>query len=216
MTIKAISSIVLFIVVYLLLLVLAVGLTAILGLGGIMLIAAKPMIFTLMIGAGMISMGVLILIFLIKFIFKRHVIDRSHLVEITKTEEPALFAFISDIVKQVGTRFPKRIYISSEVNASVFYNSSFWSMFLPIRKNLQIGLGLVNSVNLSEFKAILAHEFGHFSQRSMKLGSYVYNVNQIIYNMLYDNDSYARTLESWANISGYFAFFANITIKIAM
>jgi len=35
-----------------------------------------------------------------------------------------------------------------------FYNSSFWSMFLPVRKNLEIGLGLVNSINISEFKQL--------------------------------------------------------------
>ncbi|MGV3541308.1 MAG: M48 family metalloprotease, partial [Rufibacter sp.] len=103
---------------------------------------------------------------------------------------------------------------SAEVNAAVFYDSSFWSMLLPVKKNLVIGLGLVNSVNITEFKAILAHEFGHFSQRSMKLGSYVYNVNKALYNMLYDNEGYGRMLEKWSNISGYFAFFAGLTVKI--
>ncbi|PZR33702.1 MAG: hypothetical protein DI538_17660 [Azospira oryzae] len=87
-------------------------------------------------------------------------------------------------------------------------------MFFPIRKNLVIGLGLVNAINLSEFKAILAHEFGHFSQRSMKLGSYVYNVNHIIYNLLYDNEGYGRSLETWGSLSGIFALFATITVKI--
>jgi len=38
-------------------------------------------------------------------------------------------------------------------------------MFLPVKKNLQIGMALVNSVTVTEFKAILAHEFGHFSQK---------------------------------------------------
>lgn len=87
-------------------------------------------------------------------------------------------------------------------------------MFLPVRKNLQIGLGLVNSVNLSEFKAILAHEFGHFSQRSMKLGSYVYNVNKVIHNMLYDNEGYGELLGKWASVSDYFAIFAKLTVKV--
>jgi Zn-dependent protease with chaperone function len=88
-------------------------------------------------------------------------------------------------------------------------------MFLPVRKNLEIGLGLVNSINISEFKAVMAHEFGHFSQRSMKLGSFTYNTNRIIYNMLYDNKGYAAFLEAWGNIHSYFAFFAGITVKIA-
>ena len=213
---KVLLAIVFFIVIYLVLMAAAIGLAILCGVGGFLLVVNFPKLFTLMIGIGIIGLGVMVIFFLLKFLFKKNKVDRSHLTEISESDQPELFAFVRTLTQETQSHFPKKIYISSDVNASVFYNSSFWSMFLPIRKNLQIGLGLVNSVNLSEFKAILAHEFGHFSQRSMKLGSYVYNVNQIIYNMLYDNESYARTLEGWANISGYFAFFANMTIKIVM
>ena len=37
-------------------------------------------------------------------------------------------------------------------------------MFLPVKKNLTMGLGLINSTTVSELKSILAHEFGHFSK----------------------------------------------------
>lgn len=213
-TIKAILSIVLFIIVYLSLIFLAIGFTILTGFGGIMLIITKPAIWSLMIGAGIISMGLLILIFLIKFLFKKHEVDRSDLIEITKENEPYIFELIAKIVKEANTDFPKRIYLCPDVNAAVFYDSSFWSMFFPIRKNLMIGLGLVNSVSINELKAILAHEFGHFSQRSMKVGSYVYNVNQIIYNMLYDNESYDSLVYKWSSINGYFTFFVGIAVKI--
>ncbi len=213
---KVLLAIVFFIVIYLVLMAAAIGLAILCGVGGFLLVVNFPKFITLMIGIGIIGLGLMVIFFLLKFLFKQNKVDRSHLTEITESDQPELFAFVRTLTQETQSHFPKKIYVSSDVNASVFYDSSFWSMFLPIRKNLQIGLGLVNSVNLSEFKAILAHEFGHFSQRSMKLGSYVYNVNQIIYNMLYDNESYARTLEGWANISGYFAFFANITIKIVM
>ena len=59
---------------------------------------------------------------------------------------------------------PHRVFVSHEVNACVFFNQSFWSLIIPAKKNLLIGLGLVNRLNLTEFKAVLAHEFGHFSQ----------------------------------------------------
>jgi Zn-dependent protease with chaperone function len=216
MATKAMLSIVLFILVYVCLVALAVGLTIVFGAMGIGLIYLHPAFLTLMLGIGLISVGFLILFFLIKFIFKKHVVDRSHLIEITREDEPKLFACIEDIVKDVQTDFPKKVYLSSNVNASVFYDSSFWSMFFPIKKNLQIGLGLVNVVNVSEFKAILAHEFGHFSQKSMKIGSYVYNVNQVIFNMLQDNEGYSSAIEAWANISSYFAIFVNLAIKIVI
>ncbi|UII24898.1 M48 family metallopeptidase [Fulvivirga maritima] len=213
-TTKAILSIVLFIFAYVLMLALAVGLTALCVYGGIMLIIARPMFFTIAFGSGLASLGVLVLIFLLKFIFKSHKVDRSHLFEISKADEPELFNLISDIVKQVGTSFPKKVYLSSDVNASVFYNSNFWSMFLPTKKNLQIGLGLVNTVSKAEFTAILSHEFGHFSQKTMKVGSYFYNVNQVIYNLLYDNESYDNLIQRWGSISGYFTIFVVLAVKI--
>lgn len=168
------------------------------------------MFITIAIGIGLASFGFFILLFLFKFLFKQHKTDRSHLIEISIQEEPRLFSFIQEIVNEVGTNFPKRIYLSADVNAGVFYDSNFWSMIFPVRKNLQIGLSLINTVSQQEFKAILAHEFGHFSQRSMKVGSYVYNVNQIIFNMLYDNDSFDNMTQKWASISGYFSIFVLI------
>lgn len=211
---KVMGSIVFFILVYLMLVVAACALALLCAYGGIALIAAVPRFLTLMIGIGMIGMGLMILFFLMKFIFKKNKSDRTHLIEINEEEQPRLFIFIRNVTEETCAPFPKKIYLSHEVNACVFYDSSFWSMFFPVKKNLQIGLGLVNSLTVSEFKAVLAHEFGHFSQRSMKLGSYTYNVNKIIYDMLYDNEGYSSTLEKWSNMSSYFVLFVNLTIKI--
>lgn len=214
MTSRAIFSIVMFVLVYIILLSLSIGLTILCVMAGFGLIIVKPMLITIGLGLGLASLGFFILIFLFKFLFKQHKTDRSHLTEITKNQEPELYKFIEEIVNEVETDFPKKIYLSSDVNASVFYDSSFWSMFFPIKKNLQIGLGLVNTISEQEFKAILAHEFGHFSQRSMKVGSYVYNVNQVIFNMLYDNESFDNMIQKWANISSYFSIFVVIAVKI--
>ncbi|WP_293302971.1 M48 family metalloprotease [Pedobacter sp. UBA4863] len=214
MTGKAVFAIILFIITYIILLSLAIGMTVLCVMGGIAFIAAKPMAITIGLGVGLASLGFFILVFLFKFLFKQHKVDRSHLVEISELEEPKLFSFIKEVVNEVQTDFPKRVYLSGDVNACVFYDSNFWSMIFPIRKNLQIGLGLVNTISEQEFKAILAHEFGHFSQRSMKVGSYVYNVNQVIFNMLYDNESFDSMIQKWANISGYFSIFVSIAVKI--
>jgi Zn-dependent protease with chaperone function len=212
--IKVTVSVLFFIVVYILLVVLSIAIAALFSFLGIQLIILKPMFLTIMLGIGMIGCGLMVIFFLIKFIFSNNKVDRSRFLEIKKTEYPDLFDFIKKLSKETKTPMPKKIYLTQDVNASVFYNSSFFSMFLPVRKNLLIGMGLVNSINMSEFKAIIAHEFGHFSQHSMSLGTYVYNVNKIIYNMLFDNQGYANSLDNWASASGYFAIFANITIKI--
>ena len=214
MTTKAILSIVLFLVVYILLLFLSIGITIICMIASFFLITIRPSLITLGLGLGLGSLGFFILAFLFKFMFKKHTIDRSHLTEITAETEPKLFQFIANIVNEVGTDFPKKVYLSADVNASVFYDSSFWSMFFPVKKNLQIGLGLVNGISELEFKAILAHEFGHFSQRSMKVGSYVYFVNQVIFNLLYDNESFDKMVQKWGNISNYLSIFLIVSLKV--
>ena len=136
------------------------------------------------------------------------------MIALSEHDQPKLFAFIRQLTTEANAPFPKRIFISADVNAAVFYNSSFWSMFLPVKKNLKIGLGLVNALNVSEFKAVMAHEFGHFSQRSMKFGSYVYNMNRVIYNMLYDNDGYTKLLNAMSKLHSLFYLTAYINLKI--
>src|SRR5688572_16691866 len=212
--VRVMTSVFLFFIVYILLIILAMALAAASVYGGFMLIISVPKIITVMVGIGLMGLGLMVFFFLVKFIFAVSKMDQSRSIEIKADEQPELFAFIRQVTKDTQTPFPKKIFLSPEVNACVFYNSSFWSMLFPVRKNLQIGLGLVNALNLSEFKAVMAHEFGHFSQRSMKLGSFVYNVNRVIYNMLYENTGYSNTLQGWAKISNWFALFANITVEI--
>ncbi|WP_338237311.1 M48 family metallopeptidase [Persicobacter diffluens] len=148
---------------------------------------------------------------MIKFIFSASEKDNPQRIEIKEQDYPELFEFIRQLTRDTKTPFPKRIFLSPEVNAMVFYNSSFWSLFFPVRKNLEIGMGLVNAMTVSEFKAILAHEFGHFSQKSMAVGSYIYTVNRVIYDLVYEYDKWDNALARWAETGGIFGFFALVT-----
>lgn len=204
----------LFFVVYIILIILSVILSIGCVFLGISVIAGLSSILGILVGLGIISIGILVFIFLIKFIFSVKKFDESNSVEITKAEQPQLFSFIRQLTTDTHTAFPKKIVLSPEVNACVFYNDSFWSMIFPVKKNLQIGLGLVNTLTLSEFKAVMAHEFGHFSQRSMKLGSFVYNVNKAIYNMLFENKDYGKFLSGWSSIHWAISIFVWLTVQI--
>ncbi len=206
-----IFAIAIFFLFYLLLIAIAAVVMFAAGWAGITIIAAKPSFITLAAGVGIIALGIMLFVFLFKFIFSRTKDENPYRLEIKETEHPELFSFIKNLNKDTQTKFPKKIFLSPEVNAMVFYNSSFWSLFFPMRKNLEIGLGLVNCLNVSEFKAVLAHEFGHFSQRSMKIGSYIYTVNNVIYNLVYEYDNWDNTLSNWVQTGGVFGFFAGIT-----
>ena len=211
---KVMSVIILFFVVYILLMMLSAALAVGCFYAGIFVMANSGHIIGIVAGVGIMSIGVMVIIFLVKFIFsvKKH--DESGTVKVTEKEQPVLFEFIKQLTADTQTQFPKKIVLSSEVNASVYFNDSFWSMIFPVRKNLQIGLALVNSLTLSEFKAVMAHEFGHFSQRSMKLGSFVYNVNKAIYNMLYENKDFRNLLSKWGSLHIAIWIFVWVTVQL--
>lgn len=198
--IKAMLSIFVFILTYFLLIAGVSGMMYFGAYFSFLLITAHPSGPTIFIALGIIGVCLIIAFFMVKFVFSRQKTDLSQLLKITRSDEPRLFAMIDEIVEQAGCKFPKNVYISHEVNASVFYDSSFWSMFLPIRKNLMIGAGLINSVTEGEFKAILAHEFGHFAQKSMAIGSYVHNSNRVLFNLLYDNRSMDKLLATLSEL----------------
>lgn len=157
---------------------------------------------------GLIAAAVMLFLFLLKGLFKRQQPDETLHVEITEEAQPRLFAYLRALCDETQAPRPYRVYVSPEVNAAVFYETSLLSLVLPVRKNLLIGLGLVNVLNLSEFKAVLAHEFGHFSQSSMKLGSYVYVANRIIADMVYGRDYWDQWLDVWKAQDLRVSFFA--------
>jgi Zn-dependent protease with chaperone function len=155
-----------------------------------------------------------LLIFIIFFFFRKQTVDRTGWIEITEKAQPKLFEMISSIARQLDVHFPQRVYFSCGVDAMVFYDSNFKNLFFPSKENLVIGLGLINSVSESELKAILAHEFGHFTQRSWNVYSYLYIENQIIYKMLIDEQFYQTLLQKFFQTILGFAWIVVIYSRI--
>ena len=211
---KTKSSIVFFIGIYILLLIFGLVLSITGMYAGWYVIVKFPGLLTFLAGLGIIAMGLIVFFFLIKFIFKSHKTSTEGLIEIHRKNHPGLFSMFDELTRKTGTPLPYKVYLSPDVNAGVFYESSFWSMFFPVQKNLYIGMGLINTLSQQELKAVLAHEFGHFSQKSTQTGSYVYNVNQIIYNMLYDNEKFEALTVNWARQLSYFGIFIVMAIYI--
>ncbi len=206
-----IVAIFLFCLLYLALLGLSVALLVAAVYGTIALLTFTVNFYTIVISVGLVGLGVMFFAFFVKFIFAVNRSYNPHRLEVTAEDQPRLYQFIKQLSEETQAPFPRKIFLVPEVNAGVFYHSSFWSMFLPVRKNLEIGVGLINSLSVGEFKAVLAHEFGHFSQRSMKLGSYVYTVNRALYNLVYEYDRWDQWLDEWAAAGSGLSFFAAIT-----
>jgi Zn-dependent protease with chaperone function len=146
--------------------------------------------------------SLLFFLFLVKGLSKRSEKERTVRVEITEEDQPLLFAFIERLCEETGAAMPRRVYVSHEVNAAVVTHTGITSLFWPTGKDLLIGLGLVNILNLSEFKSVLAHEFGHFAQKSTRLGGYVYTANRIIYDLVVGRDWFDDILDGMKRSHG--------------
>lgn len=199
---------------YLLLMIGALALLAATIFAGIAIVMVHPSFITLAIGGGIAFLGIMVCIFMVKFIFMRSRAEQPIAIEVRAKDEPEIIALVEKLADELQAPRPARVRLIPDVNASVSYTSTFWSMILPVRKDLNIGLGLVNTLNVGELRAVLAHEFGHFSQRSMKLGSYVYTVNKAIFDLVQHRDRWDRTLEGWAEAGGVFGWFAVPTFHI--
>lgn len=212
--VKVIGFILLFFLLYVIVLLTTVALGAALITAGIALVGYHPNFFTFLTGPALVILGGLMLFFLVRFLFYHRPPVNPYRSLIDAGQHPRLFDFISGLVKETRIRFPAKVFVVPEVNVCVFYNASFFNLLWPARMNLEIGLGLVNAVNISEFKMALAQEFAHFSRRSMKLGSYVYTLNKVLYNMLYENDSWNDLVIRWSSNGSLPGFFAHVTSLI--
>lgn len=132
---------------------------------------------------------------IIRGLFIFHRAEYPNRLEISESEAPKLFSLIREVSEALGEKMPKHTYVSPEVNACVFYDKPFLSLFSPGRKNLEVGLGLLFGLNKQELKAVIAHEYGHFGQKSMRVGQVVsisYNIISNIVNS--DGASYVRPI----------------------
>ncbi|MEL6810615.1 MAG: M48 family metallopeptidase [Bacteroidota bacterium] len=119
---------------------------------------------------------------------------------LTQEEEPVLFDYLYKLADEAGAPRPHKVFLTDRVNASVSYDLSILNLIIPSKKNLEIGLGLINVLNLGELKAVLAHEFGHFAQRSMLLGRYVYVAQQVAARIIGKRDIFDSFLNLISSI----------------
>lgn len=133
--------------------------------------------------------------------------DAPDAIEVTAAEQPRLSEFLHRLADEAGAPRPNRVFLSARVNAAVFFDMSVLNLIFPSRKNLEIGLALVNVLTLSELKAVLAHEFGHFAQRSMAIGSWVYIAQQIAAHIVAKRDALDRMLQFLSNTDIRIAWF---------
>jgi len=125
--------------------------------------------------------------------------DRDKRIEITEDDAPELVHLIYKIADVTKNEHPKHIYVSAATNACVFYDTRFTNIFVPVKKNIEVGLGVFRHMSVAETASCIAHEFGHFSQDTMRWGTVVHILNTLIANLMSVNDRWNATVNKLIN-----------------
>lgn len=118
-----------------------------------------------------------------------------------REREPRLFAFVEQVAKAVGAPPPVRIDVASDANASASFRQGMGSFFAGDDLVLTIGLPLAAAMNVRELTGVLAHEFGHFTQKSgMRLQFLIRYINYWFERVVAERDAWDARLDYWIDV----------------
>ena len=95
--------------------------------------------------------------------------------EIRRRDAPELFACIDEVRARAGAPQAHKVLITDEFNAAVVQHPRLGIFGWP-RNYLILGLPLMQALGPQEFRAVIAHEFGHLSGAHGKFGAWIYRL----------------------------------------
>jgi tetratricopeptide (TPR) repeat protein len=100
---------------------------------------------------------------------------------LTEAEAPELWALVRDVAKTVDTRAVNEIRITHGAELAVYERGGIRArMQDKAERILIVGLAALNGFSQNAFRAVLAHEYGHFSNRDTAGGDVAMHVNNDI------------------------------------
>jgi heat shock protein HtpX len=91
---------------------------------------------------------------------------------------PELFALIRDITARSNQAMPAEVYLVPDLNAWVSERGGFAG--LGRKRVMGVGLPLLQSLDVEEFRAVLAHEFGHYHGGDTRVGPWIHKTRAAI------------------------------------
>jgi len=126
-------------------------------------------------------------------------------------QQPRLFAEVASIAQSVGQEMPHEVYLVPEINAWVAQRGGM--VGLGSRRVMALGLPLLSLLTVSQFRAVLAHEFGHYHAGDTRLGVWVYKTRSAIWRTVQNlgrQESWVYYLFNWYN-----KLFLRVTLAIS-
>jgi Zn-dependent protease with chaperone function len=97
---------------------------------------------------------------------------------LTAADAPQLFRAIEEVARATNQPRPEDVYLLNEVNAWVTHRGGV--MGFGSRRVMGVGLPLMAGLTNQELRAVIAHEFGHYSSGDVALGPWIYKTRAAI------------------------------------
>lgn len=144
----------------------------------------------LVIGTFPIQLSIILVIMLIaslfaiaRSLFSRHK-EPSPGHELGRMDAPELWALVEGVARKLETRPVDSIYVTPGVGIAVSEKGSILQKLRGMgKRNLTLGMGVLPGLTQGQLAAILAHEYGHFSNRDTAGGDMAYLVYASLQNM---------------------------------
>jgi heat shock protein HtpX len=148
-------------------------------------------------------------------------------VRIYFSKEPRLAGEIASIAAALREPMPSEVYLLADANA--FVTEKGGVLGLGNRRVMGLGLPLLQMLSIAQFRAVLAHEFGHYYAGDTRLGPWVYNTRSAMLRVFHNlgrKSDIIRFLTRWAIVAllyrmlmaamrGYWRLFMRITQAIS-
>ncbi len=154
-----------------------VMLLVVVGVLGIMLfffwLGTIPVKLVFIIAAG----GLITIFYMIKSLVVRPKVEDPGRA-LSEAEAPELWALARDVAAAIDTRPVNEIRITHGTELAVYERGSMRAkMQDQAERVLIVGVAVLNDFSQNAFRAVLAHEYGHFSNRDTAGGDIAYRVN---------------------------------------
>lgn len=93
-------------------------------------------------------------------------------------DHPELFKTLGQIARATRQRMPDEVYLVPDVNAWVAHRGGMAGV--GTRSVMGLGLPLMQVLTLPQFRAVVAHEFGHYSGGDTRLAGWIYKAREAI------------------------------------
>ena len=95
-----------------------------------------------------------------------------------EADHPRLFEVLRGVARDTGQAMPAEVFLVPNLNAWVAQRGGV--MGFGSRRVMGLGLPLLEALSVRQFRAVLAHEFGHYYGGDTRLGPWIYKTRAAI------------------------------------